>query len=305
MNAARRWFGWLLLGLLCACSPDPVMCDFVVVTKTPLEVNNRLLLVRAGIDGKWVTLLIDTGAERTTLSEEAVERLGLKRDPRALTRSTGLGGVYESADAIIPGLVLGGVRFPLERMSVGRFRFGPVLRADGVLGADVLLAFDLDIDVPGRQITLYRARRCPDARPPWSEPSERINGVRALRDRLLIPLELVGVQGMALLDTGAQATTIGAGMASRLGLTAQTLTGDPVVRHFGAGPGSQESRLHRFGILRIGSVVAKSPLLSVLPVEPGAGDALVGEDFIDGRRLWMSFTSREVFTTTARSEASR
>ncbi len=30
------------------------------------------------------------------------------------------------------------------------------LDADGLLGADVLLAFDLDIDVPGGQLTLYR-----------------------------------------------------------------------------------------------------------------------------------------------------
>ncbi len=300
MNLAWRWIGLLLLMLTSACGSDPLMCDFVVVTKMPLETRSRLLVVPAGIDGKWVTLLVDTGAELTMLSERAVTRLGLARDARSMTRSVGMGGAYAAQDAIIPGLVLGGVRFPLRRLPVGQFNFGPVLNADGVLGADVLLAYDLDIDAPGGQMTLYRPRVCPDVRPPWKEPMERVAGVRALRDRLLIPLELDGVQGMGLLDTGAQATTIGVRMAARLGLTAQTLASDPIVRHHGAGPGSQESRLHRFGLLKIGPAVARQPLLSVLPVDAGVGDALVGEDFIDGRRLWMSFTSREVFIASSK-----
>lgn len=300
MRFARRWLGLWLLLLLGACGSDPLMCDLVVVAKMPMETRDRLLVVRAGIDGKWVTLLVDTGAELTLLSEDAAARLGLARDTRTMTRSVGMGGTHAAHDAIIPGLVLGGVRFPLRRLPVGKFSFGPTLNADGVLGADVLLAYDLDIDAPGQALTLYRPRICPDVRPPWNEPVERVDGVRALRDRLLIPLELDGVRGMGLLDTGAQATTIGVRMAARLGLTAQSLAGDPIVRHHGAGAGSQESRLHRFGLLRIGPAVARQPLLSVLPVDAGVGDALIGEDFIDGRRLWMSFTSREVFIASSK-----
>jgi hypothetical protein len=37
----------------------------------------------------------------------------------------------------------------------------------------------------------------------------------------------------------------------------------------------------------------------VLPVDAGVGDALVGEDFIDGRRIWLSFSNREVFIATS------
>jgi hypothetical protein len=196
--------------------------------------------------------------------------------------------------------VLGGVRFPLQRVSVGQFRLGPDLAADGLLGSDILLAFDLDIDVPGKTLTLYRPRMCPDVQPPWHEPFERVSGVRARRDRLLIPLELDGVTGMGILDTGAQATTIGESMATRLGLTPLSMAGDLIVQHHGAGPGSQEARLHRFNLLRIGPAVARNPVLSVLPVDAGVGDALVGEDFINGRRIWLSFSNREVFVATTK-----
>jgi predicted aspartyl protease len=299
MIRAHKCIAGLLLLLVSACAPNLINCDVVVVATMPLEVRNRLLVVPAGIGGKWVTLLVDTGAERTVLSGDAVARLGLERDQKTVTRSTGVGGVFTANDAIIPGLVLGGVRFPVTRVSVGQFRFGPGLTADGLLGSDVLLAFDLDIDVPGRTLTLYRPRQCPDDTPPWHEPFARVTGVKALRDRLLIPLDLDNVEGMGILDTGAQATTIGVRMAHRLGLTPEVLSSDPIVQHHGAGPGSQEARLHRFGLLQIGPAAAVDPILSVLPVDAGVGDALVGEDFIDGRRIWLSFSSRDVFIATS------
>lgn len=305
MTIRRFWLAGFLLLLVGACTPNPINCDLVVDAQMPLEVHNRLLVVPAGINGRWVRLLVDTGAERTVLSADVVERLGLERDQKTITRSVGVGGAYTAHDAIIPGLVLGGVRFPLTQVSVGQFRFGPGLAADGLLGSDVLLAFDLDIDVPGRKLTLYRPRLCPDVQPPWREPFERVPGVKALRDRLLIPLELDGVGGMGILDTGAQATTIGVSMANRLGLTPAALAADPVVEHHGAGPGSQDARLHRFNLLQIGPAIAHDPVLSVLPVDAGVGDALVGEDFINGRRIWLSFSNREVFIATPELSGSR
>jgi hypothetical protein len=303
MTRVRLWISGLLLLLVGACSSNPINCDLVVVAKMPLEVRNRLLVVPAGINGNWVTLLVDSGAERTVLSNETVTRLGLERDQKIMTRSTGMGGVYIANDAIIPGLVLGGVRFPITHVSVGQFRFGPGLSADGLLGSDVLLAFDLDIDVPGGTLTLYRPRLCPDTRPPWHEPFAEVSGVKALRDRLLLPVELDGVRGLGILDTGAQATTIGVSMAERLGLTPSALANDPIVQHHGAGPGTQEARLHRFHLLQIGPAAAPEPILSVLPVDAGVGDALVGEDFIGGRRIWMSFSNREVFISTGQATA--
>ncbi len=298
MSIARTWIAGLLLLWVSACASGGGNCDLVQVAKMPLEVRNRLLVVPAGIGGRWVTLLVDTGAERTVLASDVVAKLGLARDAKLFTRSTGMGGTYTSNDAIIPGLVLGGVRFPLKRVSVGQFRLGPTLAADGLLGSDLLLAFDLDIDVPDRTLTLYRPRLCPDVQPPWREPFAEVTGVRSLRDRLLIPLELDGVKGMGILDTGAQATTIGVSMANRLGLTPLSMAGDPIVQHHGAGPGMQESRLHRFSLLRIGPAAEQNPMLSVLPVDAGVGDALVGEDFIDGRRIWLSFANRAVFIAT-------
>jgi hypothetical protein len=295
----RRAFGLLLLVLLARCAPSQADCTLTMIAQMPLQVQDHLLVVPAGINGKWVNLVVDSGAERTTLGEAAAERLGLPHDPRYRTRALGIGGRTVTEDAVIDRLVLGGVHFPVDRVAVGTFRLdnGRGLHADGLLGADILLAFDMDIDVPGNKLTLYHARPCPEATPPWTEPAVAIPGVTARKDRLLLPFELDGLTGMAILDTGAGRNVIGADMARRLGLNEQTMAGDIKVRQRGIGPAEAVGYLHRFQLLRIGPTTQIAPLIAVQLAEAGIGDALIGEQFLQGRRVWISFRNRQVFVS--------
>ena len=293
-----RAFGLLLLILFARCAGTPeVNCDLTKVTEMPLEVQDHLLVVSAGVNGKWVHLVVDTGAERTTISDAVADRLGLPHDPKYTTRSLGIGGAT-TTDVTIERLVLGGVRFPVNRIAVGTFKLQSArgLNADGLLGADILLAFDLDIDVPGGKLTLYRNRVCPDTQPPWPFPGIEITGVRARKDRLLLPFELDNFAGLGILDTGAQGNVLGQDMARRMGLNEQTMARDPVVRQRGVG-GESISHLHRFKLLRIGPVAELAPAITVLPSDFGVGDALIGEEFLQGRRIWLSFRNRQVFVS--------
>ena len=291
----------LLLLVLARCGGDPAIdCNLAMVAQMPLEVQDRLLVVPAGINGKLVHLVVDSGAERTMISNATAERLGLPHDPRFVVHSMGIGGASTSTDVTIDRFVLGGVHFaPVTRIAVGTFNLQTDrgLSADGLLGADILLGFDLDIDVPDHKLTLYRSRICPNITPPWPEPAIEIIGVRARKDRLLLPFELDNVPGEALLDTGAQGNVLGVDMARRMGLDDQTMAGDPAVRQRGVGPGEAVSHLHQFKLLRIGPVAEESPRLAVLDSDFGVGDALIGEQFLQGRRVWMSFRNRQVFVS--------
>jgi hypothetical protein len=202
-----------------------------------------------------------------------------------------------TADADLERLVLGGVHIPVERVAVGMFNLqnDRGLHADGLLGADILLAFDMDIDVPDGTLTLYRSNRCPQAGPPWQEPAVEIPGVSARRDRLLLPFQLDGLSGMAILDTGAARNVIGADMARRIGLNEQTMAADIPVRQRGVGPAEAIGYLHRFKLLRIGPSAQVAPVLAVQLAEVGIGDALIGEPFLQARRVWISFRNRQVF----------
>jgi hypothetical protein len=290
----------LVLMSLAGCEvPPEIGCDLTVVAQMPLEVQDNLLVVPVGIDGKRAHLVVDSGAERTTISDAAATRLGLEHDPRYINRSMGIGGATTATDVTISRLVMGGVHFPINRIAVGTFTLQTErgLNADGLLGADILLAFDLDIDVPGHKLTLYRSRVCPNMQPPWPEASIEITGVRARKDRLLLPIELDNVPGMAILDTGAQGNIVGVDMARRMGLNEQTMAGDPSVRQHGVGPGETIAHLHAFKLLRIGPVAEESPKITVLASDFGVGDALVGEEFLQGRRVWLSFRNRQVFVS--------
>jgi hypothetical protein len=172
---------------------------------------------------------------------------------------------------------------------------GPL--ADGLLGADILLAFDLDIDIPGHTLTLYDRRVCPRPKPPWPEGANEITGVDIKRDRLILPVVLDGVSGTALLDTGAQASVVGPSFAARLGLTEQALSEDPTVHQRGVGPETTVARLHRFKFLQIGPIATTAPTMPVLHRDVGIGDMLIGEDILQGHRVWLSFRPAQVFVS--------
>jgi predicted aspartyl protease len=301
----RRVLSLLFLLFLARCEMAPqVDCTLTMVAQMPLEVQDRLLVVPVGINGKWVHFVVDSGAERTTVSSAAADRLGLPHDSRYTNHAMGIGGATTTTDVTIDRLVLGGVHFPVNRVAVGTFELQNQrgLNADGLLGADILLAFDLDIDVPGGKLSVYRSRVCPNVQPPWHEPWIEIVGVRARKDRLLLPFELDNVPGLAILDTGAQGNVLGANMARRMGLDEQSMARDRAVRQTGTGPGVTISHLHRFKLLRIGPVAEEAPMITVLPSDFGVGDALIGEEFLQGRRVWLSFRNRQVFVSRRLSE---
>jgi len=292
---------------LAACTTDSVtlntagICPLVRMAETPVEAHGNMLFVQATINRAPVTLLIDTGAERTLLTQSAIDRLQLPRDFQHVTRTIGIGSPTVSWDAMLPGgLIIGGTHFPVDSVSVGNFSIMPVANspADGLLGADILLAFDIDLDLPAQKMIFYRASHdCPDAAPPWTEAYIGLTGTTTRRDRLLVPFELDGVQGMGVLDTGAQISSISQTLAERMGLDEEQLETDRTVMAHGAAADQVAVRVHRFHELRVGPAVMHSPVLPVVPMSDGMGDALIGADFLRGRRIWLSFSTNRVFIT--------
>ena len=89
----------------------------------PLAVHSNLLFVQAKIDDQPVTLLVDTGAERTLLTEAAVDRLHLPRDQQHCDAHLRHRQRTAAWDAKLPnGMVLGGTHFPVDSVTVGTFR---------------------------------------------------------------------------------------------------------------------------------------------------------------------------------------
>jgi hypothetical protein len=173
----------------------------------------------------------------------------------------------------------------------------PGVALDGLLGADILSAFDIDLDTRDGTLTLYRARDCPQAGPPWQEPFESIGKVVHQGNRLLVPIALDGVPGTATLDTGAQHTAVSAGLAERAGVSDAAIAQDPTIVAHGASADQFTVHVHRFRLLQIGPTGVENAPLPVVTMPDGLGDGLAGADFMAGRRLWLSYASGTVFMT--------
>jgi hypothetical protein len=82
-----------------------------------------------------------------------------------------------------------------------------------------------------------------------------------------------------------------------MGLPQQARGGDPVIRIRGVGANTITVPIHSFQELRIGPAVYRGVRLPILPTDLGGGDALVGQDFLRDRRVWMSFPTRQLFVS--------
>ena len=121
------------------------------VTKIPF-VPGSPILVSASINGLGpVTLVLDTGADRTIVAPAALSRLGIS----ALTAGRAeLKGVTGTSEVEIVGVT---------SLAVGEAKAGPLFivahdadlqQADGLLGRDFLEQFTVTIDAGDRTVTL-------------------------------------------------------------------------------------------------------------------------------------------------------
>ena len=272
----------------------------------PLQVIEGMLLVPVMVNDVEGTFILDTGAARSVVTREATRHLQLARDPWVATTMRGVGGVERLPNANPRSLTLGGATLERHTMShdtsftVGtlpRTRAG-ALTVDGLLGRDFLSVFDVVVDMPNRRVTLMSVTGCAGRFLLWTEPYDAIAAANPMESALVLPVELDGVRLRALLDTGAGLTLVAAPGIVRLGLTAAQLRNDPGQAVNGLGPSTVVMQRHVFQALRVGTQTTGHPSFWVAPVRlTPIVDMLLGADWLAGRRVWISFATKQVFVT--------
>jgi hypothetical protein len=169
-------------------------------------------------------------------------------------------------------------------------------RSDGLLGGDLLSFFDIDLDLPARQLTLFSVEGCAGRFLPWAGPYEAISIQLGMRSRTqpLVPVRLDGQPLLAVLDSGASASFVNLRGMRRLGLTTAMLANDPAMTA-GVVGGMVSGRLHRFVALQVGPVVMREPSLLTVPVPTPIFDLLVGLDVWRTHRVWISYATSQIF----------
>lgn len=291
--------------ILIACRTGvTAACEVVPRASIPLEVINGAILVPVEVNGIAGRFILDTGAERSVVTPAAVQRLALTLDEWVGTTMHGVGGVERRPNANTRTLTLGGAA--LRRRTLNHdtsLTVADLPRAtaggraiDGLIGRDYLSLFDLALDMPGQQLTLYDVQGCTGRFLPWTMPYEAVPVQNPAESALVVPVVLDGIRLRALLDTGAGSTLVTAPGIARLGLPLERLMQDPHVNVSGVGPRVQVMHRHRFNVLKVGTETIPHPTLWVAPVRiTPIVDMLLGADWLAGKQVWISYATRQVF----------
>jgi predicted aspartyl protease len=263
----------------------------------PVTPMGNVPIVTLGINGSPANFLFDTGAERTILTGPAAKRLGIVPHYEYARRMRSLGGAVAGGDARLRSLDLGGMALPDVRVLVGSVSLPAVAGkpVDGLLGADFLADFEIDLDLARRRVLLYQPPACPITAPAWSEPYATVKANRSLHDRLFFPVSLDGHTLAALIDTGAQLTALDSASTAALGVTGAALSRDPVATLRGAAAEIVKSHAHRFTRLEFAGEVVHDPVIVVARLGLQDADLVLGADFLRWHRVWLSYGSHQIF----------
>ncbi len=299
--ARRRLLAGLALPpvLLQGCAPSgPTACGIRPQAEIPLRMVANIPLVDVTLNGGPATMVLDTGAERTVLTEAAARRVGLEFDPRNIQRGAGAGGIVTSFAARVRRMELAGLSIPDHPVLATPHPLGSIAGTpiDGLLPALVLSAFDVDLDLPGRKATLYAGTVCGDTRiPPWPQSSISLPADFSRPPRVNLRVRAGGAELLALLDTGAQGITITARAAAAAGVgPAELAAGQPIMVR-GVGPQAVQARRVRLPELQIGPETGRNVPVIVTDSGMDRIDMILGMDYLAPRRLWLSYARQQAF----------
>lgn len=281
-----------------ARGPLPAGCSLTPRAEVPLHDHRRFILAQVSLNGQPVTMVIDTGAEVSTITAAAAARLGLEAaasdgTPRLLhgvagdvaTRALKVREVALSGKVVLRDTVL-------DISSLPSFA-GVNPPVAGLLGGDILSRYEVELDVPGHRLALYSATNC-NGYTPWQR-AVAVPLQRARTTLLKVDVMVNGRPIQALLDSGARTTLVRRTAALRLGVSEAALAADPRLTGLGVGAGRAVFHQHRFDELGVPGDLDKDVIADIGELRLPGVEMLLGADYLGQRRVWISYATERLF----------
>lgn len=282
-----------LLTVLLAQAAPALACRVERRAELPAAFPRGLVELPATVDGESARFLLDTGSENMLVTPGAAARLGLAPDPARRTLLLGTGGDAQAPNAWLAGVRLGGVALARRSVAVAPLP-GPV-DADGLLGAPLAAAYDLDLDLVAGKVGLVSVEGCAAGAPLLPPPFTVVRLTVTADGTATVPVTVNGVTLTALLDTGSAWTALTPAAARRAhvgplgpGGTAPGVDGAPV--------GFQGARA---ATLAVGWDVQRGVEVAVAPLRIGGADMLLGADWLRQRHAWVSYATGQLVIALA------
>ena len=266
----------------------------------PLTLWDQKLYVSATINDIRLRFFIDTGAAVTTLSQSAADTLNLPRDFDRSADVLGVGGAESRLTLVGPAtLVLDTLHLSLRTIPVAAFadRLADGAQVSGLIGADILSRYDLDLDIPGRRLALWRVSDCEQVTPDWQGGAgSAALQIEASRHATL-PVRIDDSRLQLTLDTGSPSLVLSTRAAAQAGAPPEDVEDSRRLAGTGVNARAFSAWLHIFHHLDVaGHSFGDVRAVVVSPGRlHGDSDGLLGLEYLKRGRVWISYATGRFF----------
>ncbi|MFZ1991622.1 MAG: retroviral-like aspartic protease family protein, partial [Alphaproteobacteria bacterium] len=220
MNQTFRMVLGLIAALALAMQParaaDTLNCTLARLTSLVLIPIGGLNSIQAQLNGQTMYLIVDTGAVISMLRASSAAKLNLPVRQSKLVYLRDVYGNEVSTYVTVDELVLG----QLKGKGIN-FMIMPDTMAtefmDGLLGPDLISAFDAEFDFGRADLNLYSPKHCKGQVVYWTnEPYAAVPLHLDATRHIAMDLELDGQKIETLIDTGATDSFLPRALAQRL-----------------------------------------------------------------------------------------
>ena len=281
-------------------------CRMGLIAELPVTFERNRPTVEVQVDGKPLRALLDIGADTSTIAGPAAKRIGLAVRQLSGRRIRGFDGTANAYVAHIEHLTLMGETGPPFDISVNAAPFGSGV--DMLLGRDLLLATDLELDLGHGKVRLIRPNGCADDQMAyWSDRYSEVGMVEGMGDEVRVQVRVNGVYVVAMLDSGAQRSVSSDAVAFRASVPLapadpkNMLTGvsgrqvpvrTGVVKRLDVGDEALSNVQVSFGPMDLQDSFTHGRMQIVAPVE-----MLLGADFLKAHRLLIVKETSKIYFT--------
>lgn len=305
-----RHLGLAVLAVAAVCSFGAAKaeqdCRLQLAASLPIETSHPWrVIIPAMVSGQPVRLAVDTGSGHSALSQEAVERLGLKTDIITGMRPyLPYAGGEAKYVAKTKDFTLGTMTAPKAVFFVMPSKWTD---SDGLIGADFLRHFDVEFDFAAHKMNLFAPHRCPGKVVYWTDEANVSvvpfhmattdpNAVVSMLDpHIRLTFTLDGQKVPAILDTGAPNTGINLTQANVWFGLDEASPGMKAV-------GDRGAHLYHFKTLALEGVTIPNPEILIHPLDLSrklSDDSLLGMSVLRKFHLYIAYDERKLYVTAA------
>jgi tetratricopeptide (TPR) repeat protein/predicted aspartyl protease len=291
----------IAIALLAAGAAAPAhACQLVKIAELPVTMEGLRPFVPVTINTMETKLLADSGAFYSMIDAASAKRAGVRTIPGFSLTAMGAGGSAVlgagRADTVkLADIPLKKVEFLIHERPISSF-------AAGLLGQNILGAFDTEYDLAHGVIRIFRPKGCAKANLAYWSAGQDLSVVPARSTDFLNPhirfdVRVNGVRVQAVLDSGAATTLLSASTAARAGVRPDGPGAKSEGLSGGIGRQYIETWSAPFATVSIGGEDIQKTRLRISKVNIGTFEMLLGADFFLSHRILVSNSQNLVYFT--------